>query len=142
MVNEFLRDFPEKIKTIYVYSYDFTGDNQTEIILGKRYVDDHTDEVITYNYVYDQTGNELFHFMGYLEYTEVYAEEDSESFYIQTSMHWEIHSDSIIYYKITKQVDQYLQLYEHLEGINVEKENLGYIYSPHESTEVIFEIEG
>lgn len=47
MVNEFLRDFPGKMKTIDVYSYDFTGDNQPEIILTKRYVDDHTDEVIT-----------------------------------------------------------------------------------------------
>ena len=103
MIEDYLKNFPAEMKWIQIGLFDFTKDGNPEIILSQQYVINEL-SVISYNYVYDQQGNELFAFPnGSLWDTDIYTSRDSMEFYISSKIHWGSQNDTFLYCKTEKQ---------------------------------------
>jgi len=105
MVVDFLKNYPEEMKWVDISLFDFTKDGKKEIVLSREYLAglEGSTGVISYNYVYDQEGNELFEFLSaWIASMEIYTESECDSFCICSKMHWGSHNDMTLHSKIAK----------------------------------------
>ena len=103
-IENYLKNFPTEIKWIDIGLFDFTNDGKEEIILSYSYAASAGGAVISYNYVYDRQGKELFAFLsGDCSCASIYADYDRMEFYIcSPNIHWGAHNNMALYMKIKK----------------------------------------
>lgn len=101
MILNFLNNYPQELKWVNIYFFDFTKDGEMEIVLSKEYLARGGAGLPAYNYVYDQEGNLLFEFFCGLS-VEIYTQNNIDSFWLRSNMHWGSCNDMILHSKITK----------------------------------------
>ncbi|MCI8938350.1 MAG: hypothetical protein HFI44_16175 [Lachnospiraceae bacterium] len=100
MILDFLNNYPQELKWVNIYLFDFTKDGEMEIVLSNEYLARGAG-LPAYNYVYDQEGNLLFEFFCGSS-VEIYAENNMDSFWLRSNIHWGSCNDMILHSKITK----------------------------------------
>lgn len=100
MILDFLNNYPQELKWVNIYFFDFTGNGEMEIVLSKHYLALGAG-LPAYNYVYDQEGNLLFEFFCGSS-VEIYTENNMDSFWLCSDMHWGSCNDMILHSKITR----------------------------------------
>lgn len=106
MIEEHLKNFPAEMKWFDICWFDFTNDGKKELVLSKEYLASSYTGLISYQYVYDQQGNELFMFLsGSPADMNIYTNSDSTEFYICSQIHWGSNNNTYFYSKIVKQVE-------------------------------------
>lgn len=85
MILDFLNNYPQELKWVNIYLFDFTKDGEMEIVLSNEYLARGAG-LPAYNYVYDQEGNLLFEFFCGSS-VEIYAENNMDSFWLRSNIH-------------------------------------------------------
>lgn len=105
MIVDFLKNNPEEMKWVDISLFDFTKDGKGEVVLSKEYLAGLAGStgVVSYNYVYDQEGNEIFEFLSaWIASMEIYTESKGDPFYLYSKMQWGSHNDMALHNKIAK----------------------------------------
>lgn len=100
-INEFLCDYPSEYKGVSIYSFDFNGDGQGEIIMSKEYVDNII-ALVSYNYVFDCEGKRILEFAGASPSDmEIHtAGSKDHLFYLRSHINFAAHNDLWLYGEI------------------------------------------
>ena len=115
MIKDFLMNFSAELEAVTNYGvqsgqiwvrislFDFNNDGKNEIMLSKEYVAITKSGAISYNYVYDWEGNELFEFLGgsVLGMT-ICADRERMEFFFCSNIYWAGQNNTSLYTKVVK----------------------------------------
>ena len=108
MIKDFLMNPTVEVVQIWVQIsvFDFTNDGKKEIMLSKEYITKTLWGGITYNYVYDREGNELFEFLGGATSSmTICADRNTMGFYFCSETYRSARDDTFWYAKVVKRED-------------------------------------